>query len=235
MSIALIALGLWKLTLPVDSAGKFTGRAKEVYSITEYSDKYFTPSVKDQSITFTVPVEGATTSGSHYPRSELREMKTSKDEAAWTVAQGGTLKATVAVNVVPTRKDKTAPRLVIGQIHGKTDELCRLYYQGGKVYYVTDKAGPKNKETTFLLKDKNGKEPSVDLNEKIDYTINVAGGNLTVTVVADGITYSNVQKINTFFLKDKLYFKAGMYSGVNATQATGIAQNTFYAISVSHP
>src|SRR3712207_5629011 len=84
---------------------------------------------------FSAPVDGATTSGSNYARSELREMADG-DEAAWTLNRGGSMHATLNVKEVPTEKGGDAGRVIIGQIHGPDDELCRLYYDGGRFYFV---------------------------------------------------------------------------------------------------
>ncbi|MFD2836365.1 polysaccharide lyase family 7 protein [Azotobacter vinelandii] len=47
-------------------------------------------------------VNGATTSGSKYARSELREMKGS-ERAAWKLSEGGTMTATLEVDKVPQK------------------------------------------------------------------------------------------------------------------------------------
>src|SRR5437867_13232120 len=67
----------WKLTLPVDSSGVTNGDAAEIQVSqlsTGYSNALYFYTAPDGAMVFWAPVTGATTSGSTYPRSELREM-----------------------------------------------------------------------------------------------------------------------------------------------------------------
>src|SRR5262245_51865276 len=121
----------WKLTLPVDSDGGITGTAKEITSLLGYESQYFYDA-PDGAMVFKAFAEGATTSGSSYARSELREMNGTA-KAAWSLSQGGTMSATLKIDHMPVYDDGSPGRVVIGQIHGGSDELVRLYYQGGKL------------------------------------------------------------------------------------------------------
>src|SRR5206468_4514274 len=70
-------LSHWKLTLPVDSNGTNTGTAVEVQvsqMVAGYTNASYFYTASDGAMLFWCPVDGATTSGSSYPRSELREM-----------------------------------------------------------------------------------------------------------------------------------------------------------------
>jgi Ca2+-binding RTX toxin-like protein len=58
--------------------------------------------------------------------------------------------------------------------------------------------------------------------------------HLDVTVHADGQVYRSYTRINDVWDKDSFYFKAGAYLGVNETQARGIGQTSFYALSFTH-
>jgi len=73
-------------------------------------------------------------------RSELREMNGSLP-GAWNLAQGGTMTATLKIDSIPTLSDGKLGRVVIGQIHGQTNELCRLYWDNNQVYFKNDLAG----------------------------------------------------------------------------------------------
>ena len=84
---------------------------------------------------FEASVDGATTQGSKYARTELREMD-GHEKAAWKLADGGTLTATLTVDETPFKDNGSPGRVVVGQIHGQDDELVRLYYEGGKVYFM---------------------------------------------------------------------------------------------------
>lgn len=232
-----IDLTNWKLTLPVDSRNGFTGKAVEYKQLGNVKNSEFFRN--SDGLIFRVPSNGATTSGSKYPRSELREMKNGT-EYYWTTAQGGELTATLEVDELPVTKEGKKGRIVIGQIHGPDDELCRLYYDNGTLYFYDDKAGSKRKETKFVLKSPDGKEPQIKLDEKFDYSILVKGGYLTVQANYKGVTYKASEKIGSFWKGKKLYFKAGVYSQVGrlgskaGTTGTGYAQATFYDIDMRH-
>lgn len=236
----------WKITLPIDANGSMSGTAVEVKSLGSANKTYqkspyfFTAS--DGAMVFMAPVEGATTSGSHYPRSELRELTAAQANAAWTVSQGGTLQAELSVNEVPKTSAGAQGRVVIGQIHGPDDELCRLYYDNGRLYFHDDKAGSSLKETEFVLKSAAGAETSIPMNAKFSYKIEVANNKLTVSAVFNGISYSAVDAISSFWPGKALYFKAGVYVQVGkagsgaGTTGSGKGQVSFYQLPLpTHP
>jgi hypothetical protein len=225
-------LSNWKITLPVDANGGFSGNAMEVKNLSTYqSSKYFYTAA-DGAMTFVAPVEGATTSGSSYSRSELREMNGTAN-AAWNLKTGGFMSATLEVDAAPNR-DGMGGRIIVGQIHGQDDELVRLYWENGKLYFANDQAGSNNSETKFYFVNASGQQPSVSLDERFSYTINAKGDTLEVTVFADGQVYKSVSTINSVWQSDTFYFKAGAYLGANETNGTGYGQTSFYALSVNH-
>ncbi|OJF90225.1 polysaccharide lyase family 7 protein [Pararhizobium antarcticum] len=228
-----IDLTQWKLTLPVDSKGGFNGKAMEVTNFSKLvaSDYfYFTTS---GHLIFSALADGATTSGSSYARSELREMNGDK-KAAWQLDQGGTMTATLKVHAVPKFEDGTPGRIVVGQIHGSDDELIRLYYQGGRVYFMNDQAGKDNKETKFIFENAAGKQPLISLGEAFSYKIDAHGSKLTVTIFADGEEYTSTSKINDVWKKDVFYFKAGAYLGVNDDNGSGRGEVAFLGLDFGH-
>ena len=182
---------------------------------------------------FKAAVDGATTGGSSYARTELREMK-GDERAAWKLSEGGTLTATLEVDAVPKKSDGTPGRIIVGQIHGEDEELVRLYYENGKMYFMNDQAGSGNSETKFVLKNASGQEPNISLNEKFSYKIDAHGDTLKVDVYADGQTYSSTSKINSIWQSDTLYFKAGLYLGVNESNGSGAAQVSFHGLDFGH-
>ena len=236
-------LSVWKLTLPVDGSGQFSGVAVEVKPLAStYQNALYFYSAADGAMTFMAPTEGATTSGSHYPRSELRELTSSGANAAWTVEQGGSLSATLAVNEVPLATTGKNGRVVIGQIHGPNDELCRLYYDNGQLYFYDDKSGANQNELQYILKSSTGATTSIPLNAPFDYTIVVANGSLVVSARHGGTTYSATEPITSFWRGQALYFKAGVYVQVGkpgsgaGTVGTGRGKVSFYKLAKpSHP
>lgn len=224
-------LNSWMLTLPVDKSGFTSGVANIVRSISSYSSSYFSQ-IADHLV-FTASVSGATTTGSNYARSELRELSGS-NRAAWNLKQGGTMTATLQVNEVPKLADGTAGRVVIGQIHGSSEELVRLYWDKGTIYFVNDHAGANNTSQKFALLDANGNAPNISLNENFSYVISAKDNHLVVSVYADGMAYTSETVANSIWQSDLFYFKAGVYLGINEKQGTGQGVVSFDALDFSH-
>lgn len=219
----------WKITLPIPDK---KGKALEEKKLKGYESQYFYD--QNGAMVFWAPVEGSTTKNSKYPRSELREREDGKD-AKWNLARGGTMTATLRIDQVPQDKDGDPGKLVIGQIHGEDDELIRLYWDNGTVYFKNDISGKDGKEHLFRLRDAAGNTPRVSMGETFAYKIDARGDQLAVTIYADGQEYHSVTAINPVWQKDTLYFKAGVYLGVNANQgATGAAKVSFYGLDFSH-
>ncbi len=88
-----------------------------------------------EAVVFSAGVDGATTKGSNYPRSELREMTDGgSSEAAWSSGSGvHTLTVTEAFTHLPNDK----PHLVGAQIHDGKDDVSVFRLEGTKLY-VTD-------------------------------------------------------------------------------------------------
>ncbi len=225
-------LSNWKITLPVDQKGTISGTAVEVQNLSGYENSKYFYTGSDGAMVFYAPVNGATTKGSSYARSELREMN-GTERAAWTLSKGGFMSATLEVDAAPNREG-VGGKLVVGQIHGQNDELVRLYWENGTVYFVNDRAGSGNSETKFTLKDARGATPSISLNEKFSYTINAKGSSLDVDVYADGKVYESSTKINSVWQSDTFYFKAGAYLGANESNGSGAGQASFYALDFNH-
>lgn len=222
----------WTLALPVDSAGNTAGYAAQIKNLSAYQGSEFFQA-HDDLLKFRAMVDGSTTSGSKYARSELREVNDGK-LAAWNLRQGGTMTATLSVDEAPTYFNGTPGKIVIGQIHGKDEELVRLYWDNGTVYFKNDRAGPGNKELAFNLRADDGTMPLIGKGEIFSYKIDAVGNTLQVTVYADGKVYDSTTTINQVWQSDTLYFKAGVYLGVNETQGTGVGEASFYSLDFGH-
>ena len=108
-------------------------------------------------------------------------------------------------------------RTVIGQIHGKKEELVRLYVDNAlpckalQIYFMTDIGSKTGKETKFLLKNKSGEPLQIPLMDSFDYEIKPDNKNIKVYVIYKGDTYVAGDKIHHKWLKDQFYFKYGTY------------------------
>jgi len=235
--MATIDYSMWYITLPVDANNAYVGEAKYIKPAgnTQVNPWYYVNTAGEQI--FRAPVEGATTSGSNYARSELRELTANGALAAWQInsGTGGQMNATLKVKEVPTKlSTNTAGKVVIGQIHGPSDELVRMYYDAGEVYFVNDLGGNTAVETKYYLLDTGGAHANVALNTSFSYKIRAKGHTLSVYAYIGGVTYSSVTTINSIWDGQDLYFKAGVYLGQNETNGTGFGETAFSTIAVTH-
>lgn len=119
----------WKLTLPTDANGD--GKADEIRQPTLAGFKFvpYFYERADGGIQFRAPCDGATTEGSSFPRSELREMTNDgRDEAEWETDDGAIrrLEAELAFTHLPEIK----PHVVGLQIHDGRDDVTTLRLEG---------------------------------------------------------------------------------------------------------
>lgn len=252
-------LSHWKLTLPVNGAEERS--AAELVAGFQHRDAFFTDE-QTGGMTFKARNHGATTSGSHFARSELREMlapagsakaaannwiiSTSSD-AAKRAAGGvdGTMRATLTVDHVSTTGETAkVGRVVVGQIHGPSTEVIRLYYHKrpadarGAIYFAHD--DPHSGDSVFIpiFGDPQRLNPpdGIALGETWSYEIQVVGRTLTVSVTPHGRATTTVtHPIHAGYDGLALYFKAGVYNQNNTGAPDDYVQATFHALAHTHP
>lgn len=214
-------LSVWKLTLPTGSGAK---KADEILSpalVKGYTSQYFYTN-SDGAMTFWAPVNGVTTGGTHYPRSELREMKASGAEYDWTESDGvAVLRATCSVLQAPTSTGKT----VIGQIHAKSINLplLKLAYDRGQIVALVKKTSKNDEDTPYKL-------GRVGIGEKVNYEIRLDGDALTIS--ANGV--SATVSVAEDWRPVTFYFKAGNYVQATGDSSTDGGRVAFYSIEVGH-
>ncbi len=125
----------WKLNLPIDANGTQTGTSLEIkrnkldtFSLTPY----FYNNADNTGVVFMANCGGSTTSGSGYPRSELREMTTNGTvNASWSSSTGvHTMEIDQAVTHLPDVKK----HIVVGQIHDSNDDVIVFRLEGKKLF-----------------------------------------------------------------------------------------------------
>ncbi|KAF0095927.1 MAG: poly(beta-D-mannuronate) lyase [Puniceicoccaceae bacterium 5H] len=204
-------LSAWKITFPDSSEEKedwLTGGG-------ESASEFYTDS-STGGMVFRCPNIAGSTSGSHYSRSELREMlragdtsisTTGLNENNWVFSSStntnqnaaggvdGTLTATLRVDHVSTTGDSgKVGRVVIGQIHASSDEPCRIYYRKlpgnskGAIYFAHEASSGEQYYEMIGSRSNSASNPSngIALGEVFSYTIDVVGDTLTVTISRDG-------------------------------------------------
>ena len=225
-------LSTWYLTLPVDRDGETSGDAATIKNLETYQSDWFSHA-DEGALTFTVNVDGATTKNTKYARSELREMD-GEDLAWWNLSEGGTMTGTLAVTEIHTKDNGGPGRVIVAQIHGKSQELVRLYWDNGSLYFKNDQAGPDDRELKFELLNASGEKAELGLGEVFSYEINARGDVLDVAVHVDGETFSSTSKISSVWQSDKFYFKAGAYLGENESKADGSTTVSYFGLDISH-
>jgi uncharacterized lipoprotein YmbA len=179
----------------------------------------------DGAMVFWCPVTGGTTSGSSYPRSELREQIAPPDNTVNWSAQGThILDAQCKVTVLPS-----SGKVIIGQIHsysGAARPLLKLVFDNGSIDAQV-KHSP-NSDTDDHVSFSN-----VPFNTLITYRIRFSDGLLAMTI--NGVTrtvdvYGNDQE----WANQTFYFKAGSYCQDTSGGDTEGARVEFYSLAASH-
>ncbi len=117
----------WKETLPIGSSGSPT-EIKQPQLATYKIDPWFIVNPIGSGVRFRVPVNGVTTSGSNYARSELREMTGSGTvNASWSSGSGI---HTMIIDETVTALPQTKREMIVGQIHDASNFITgiRLVY-----------------------------------------------------------------------------------------------------------
>ncbi|ADP78246.1 polysaccharide lyase family 7 protein [Pseudofrankia inefficax] len=218
----ILDLSKWKLTLPVTSApGADSTNGREAAQISRPALRtfsmapYFTPTGDNKGVHFRAPVNGATTPGSSYPRSELREMSADRVPAAWSSTTGtNTMSIREAITHLPTRK----PEMVAGQIHDANGYVAMIRLDGSRLYVEHDGQNVGDLNTHYVL------------GTVFRIRMVAAGGLVSV--------YYNDKAPVTFPLREGgLYFKAGCYTQSNLSKGEppdAYGEVALYDLRVSH-
>ncbi|MCS3801230.1 polysaccharide lyase family 7 protein [Niastella sp. OAS944] len=212
----------WKLNIPLDEDND--GRSDEIkqpklntYSITPW----FQNNEANSGVVFRANCGGTTTSGSGYPRSELREMiNNGKSNAGWS-SDAGThiMEIEQAITHLPTVK----PHIVAGQIHDANDDVIVFRLEGRKLFI-----------------DHNGDDGAVltnnyELGTKFKVKFEVSGNQVK--------SYYNDALVETYPVHfSGAYFKAGTYvqsscqgkKKVPGELCDAYGEVVIYKVSVTH-
>ena len=231
----------WKLTLP--SAAEIS--AAELNSGFQYADVFFTDP-RSGGMVFRCPNIASSTLNSAYPRSELREMLDPDNSAAkaasnnWTPEQGGWLRAKLRIDQVSTSGDAAKlGRVIVGQIHGPETEPLRLYYvkkpyeMTGRLYAAIETTTGSTYRSADIVSNKDN--AGIALGENFTYQIKLYGTRLSVAIYrGDGRKHVFTHTIDSAYLGQGLYFKAGVYNQNNSGDSSDYAQATFFILEHVH-
>jgi hypothetical protein len=113
-------LGKWRIQLPVNDAGNFSGSMKIVNPARTVKPWFI---ASQDKLEFTCPAKGATSPGSKSPRTELAENNT------WFLEKGGTLSAILTVNEIPS-----GGGMCVGQVWQRDQALRLVVYPDGSIF-----------------------------------------------------------------------------------------------------
>jgi hypothetical protein len=187
-----------------------------------YTSKYFYTDTTDGSMVFSTPENGGTTSGSSYPRNELRQTSAG---ANWKLTDTTTKILTASCKVT-----KAPATVVIGQVHGSNNnsELVELEWMGNSagnckvsaMFQTNDAAG-----SNYFVQLASG----LSLGSLVTYELKMKGGVLSVTV--NGKTGIQTYTTQYYGTTDGYYFKAGNYLQYSSSSAT-VSEVHFYTLTV---
>jgi poly(beta-D-mannuronate) lyase len=200
-------LSHWKLTLPVDTG--HPGSPDEYTSLGGVTlPPFFTLAPSRDAVAFRAHAGGATTSGSKYPRSELREMDGRGGPAKWSTTSGThTLTVTQAVTHLPTVK----PHVTTAQIHDSSDDVAVVRLEGSRLFVEHNGRNLGDLDTSYRL--------------GTVYTVKMvaSGGRITVF-------YNGVRKVDVPAKTSGCYFKVGAYTQSNPSK--GEAKDAYGEVAV---
>lgn len=208
----------WELTLPTgpsENPDDIYQPALKTFKV----DPWFLPTPSCDGVRFRAAVNGVTTSGSSYPRSELREMKNNgQDKAAWSSTSGT---HTMVLSQAITRLPSTKPHVVAGQIHDSADDTQVFRLEGGSLWLTNgDEAHYKLITSSYTL------------GTRFEAKFVVSGG--TIRAYYNGVLQSTLTKSFS-----GAYFKAGAYTQARCANSSPCSSGNYgevvvYGVQVSH-
>lgn len=235
-------LSHWKLQMPT-LGGALTctntgvDETNSVALEAGFTNAYFYTGT-DGAMVFWAPNNGAITSGSSDPRSELRELIKPNPvgngdvNVNWIPYGTHILDAQCRVLQVSSIAG-ASKKVFIGQIHAQSGAALptvKLQYNNGTIegmIKTNSTDGDSDLKFTFLK--------NVGLNSNITYQIKVVNG--LVSIVMNGVTNSlNIFQSDPNYTNSTQYFKAGNYNqdGNCSSSSNDGARVAFYAVSLFH-
>lgn len=212
----------WKLTIPVKNLDKPTGDALQIagHKLASFQlDPWFIVQPSCKGVRFRAPVNGVTTKGSKYPRSELRERTDGgRSNASWSSNVGThTMTIREAITHLPAQK----PDVVAGQIHNAGSDLSVFRLEGRKLY----------------ITDGNNSHYKLVTSDYLPGTVFEAS-----YVVSNGkimAYYNGVLQVTISKNFAGAYFKAGAYTQANCSNASPCSGDNYgevviYSLTVMH-
>lgn len=201
----------FNLQLPVEKNNSIT--LIKGSDIADFSSENFYFSPQDNSIHFFCSSDGKATQGSHYPRTELRQIK------EWHFEKRHHLQVKMAVLQQPG-----TGKIIIGQIHGhsKGTEALKIWWNNGEIQAGFKKEVNDKEERITLQK-------NVPLGQIFDYSIQQNNSDVLVKVNQQTATFH----FGDSWKSELVYFKAGNYLQDNNLPPVTSGLTAIYQINIS--
>ena len=206
-------LSNWYLTLPTGKSGS----PDTVYQpkLDTYTSTAFRLNSAENGVVFTATAGGVTTSGSKYPRSELREMAGDR-KAGWSNKSGThTLVARQAITKLPPVK----PEIVSAQIHDGSDDVMQVRLEGTRLMtQYNDGQSEITMDSAYVL--------------GTVFEVRIVAADSKVKVYYNGQLKATINKSGSGW-----YFKSGTYLQSNTSKGdkpTAAGEVVIYALKVTH-
>ncbi|MEJ3747545.1 polysaccharide lyase family 7 protein [Actinomycetes bacterium KLBMP 9797] len=212
----IIDLTNWKLTLPVAAEDSDGPAEIEQPELATYTSPEFALTETADGVRFRATVDGATTSGSKYPRSELREMTDGgAAKAAWSTTSGThAMSLRAAITHLPEAK----PEVVVAQVHDAEDDVLMIRLEGEHLFVEHDGDNLGDLDPAYVL------------GTPFDAEIVAENGRITVS-------YNGAEKVDAAIKTTGNYFKAGCYTQSNTDQGDepdAYGETVIHRLNVTH-
>jgi hypothetical protein len=252
-----IDLSHWKVTLPInnDQGKPYEIEPPEIldFATNDIARPYMYIDSTAGAIVFHAMPTTSTTTNTKYSRSELREqMEPGSNEVNWTFADGGNMKARIAMESCSRDENGKYHRSIILQIHGRlTDDqqkligasdknappILKIYWDNGKVRVKTKVLANLDASDEALLHeeawdDDEGYTFPVEVGfGKFDLEVDVSEGKMVVILNdMEYKVYNNIHMERWGIFEN--YFKAGNY--FQSRDEGSYSKVKFYKLEVSH-
>lgn len=252
-----IDLSHWKVTLPVTNEN---GKPYEIeppeildFASNEVAKPYMYIDSTQGAIVFHAMPTASKTRNTKYTRSELREqMEPGNNNVNWTFAQGGNLKAKLAMDQTTRGANGKYHRTIIMQIHGRlTNEqrdligaddnnappILKIYWDNGKIRVKTKVLKNINASAKGILYEEAwGDDEGYNFEQEVGFNkfnleVKVSEGKIVVVLNnTDYKVYENIH-IKRWGVFEN-YFKAGNY--FQSRDEGSFSKVKFYELIVSH-
>lgn len=214
----------WKLTIPEDGSDSNSDadEIKQPALATYSNDPYFKVNSSQTGVIFRAHTGGATTSGSNYPRSELREMTSNgASNASWSSGSGThTMEIDQAITNLPVVKK----HIVAGQIHDGSDDVIVFRLEGTKLFIdINGDDGP-TLTSSYVL----------GTRFKVKF---VVSNNQTKCYYNDVLMYTHNQSYSGAYFKAGAYTQSSCQPGKNpgpTESCSAYGEVVIYGLSVTH-